>query len=465
MAAETIIVVDDQEFVREGLRETLSRAGYTPVTCESGEEALTRLSEGDASVLITDLRMPGMSGLELLEKARRMEPDLPVIMVTAFATVENAVEAMKLGAFDYVMKPFKADSIEVVVAKAVAHRRLVAENEYLKGELSQRWDPANLVGESGVMSTLRSTIEQVAASEATVLIRGETGVGKEVVAGAIHGLGPRGDKPFIRVNCAALSAGLLESELFGHEKGAFTGADRRRVGRFELAEDGTILLDEISEMDLGLQGKLLRVLQEKEYERVGSSDTITTNARVLATSNRNLEHSIEAGEFRQDLFYRLNVVPVEIPPLRERKEDLEVLVNHFIARHSPGGTCKVSGIDTGAVELLGRYEWPGNVRELENIIERAIVLGASGSSDGLIRAEHIAPSLGMGGAAVAAPVEGAAPIVFEPRPLLEVEQEHIDRMLAHFDGHRQKTAVALGISERSLRDRLKRWKEAAGGEA
>jgi len=450
---ERIVVVDDQEFVREGLKETLTRAGYAVVPCASGREALTVLSEGDAGALVTDLRMPEMSGMELLEKARRMDENLPVIMVTAFATVENAVEAMKKGAYDYIMKPFNADAIEVTVARALQHRRLMAENEYLRGELSRQWSPDHFVGESEAMAAVFEQIRRTARSDATVLIRGESGTGKELVAAALHVHSPRADRPLIRVNCAALSAGLLESELFGHEKGAFTGADRRRVGRFELAEGGTILLDEVSEMDLSLQGKLLRVLQEKEYERVGSSETIRTDARVLATSNRPLEDAIEEGSFRQDLFYRLNVVPIVLPPLRDRKEDIPLLVQHFIGKHAPSVGRKVGGVDEGALSLLQRYDWPGNVRELENIIERAMVLGRGET----LGPEEIAPGLTAGGSpSGAAPVPSDAGVV---RSLAEVEREHVRRVLDHFDGHRQKTAAALGISERSLRDRLKRWKE------
>jgi DNA-binding NtrC family response regulator len=450
--------VDDQEFVREGLKETLSRAGYSVTTCAGGQEALTALSEGDASVLITDLRMPEVSGMELLEKARRMDEALPVIMITAFATVENAVEAMKKGAFDYIMKPFNADAIEITVGKAVQHRRLMAENEYLRDELAGQFRLEDFVGESEPMRQTFEQLRRLAPTDSTVLIRGESGTGKELAAGAVHHLSDRADRPLIRVNCAALSAGLLESELFGHEKGAFTGADRRRVGRFELAGDGTILLDEISEMDLNLQGKLLRVLQEKEYERVGSSETVQTDARVIATSNRNLEAAIEEGTFRQDLFYRLNVVPLVLPPLRERKEDIPLLVEHFIGRHAGRIGRKVTGVSEGALTLLARYDWPGNVRELENIVERAIVLGR----DELISPDEIAPSLsGAARPEGGAPAPAAAPD-FRPRPLAEVEKEHVYRMLAHFENHRQKTAAALDISERSLRDRLKRWKEEDG---
>jgi len=319
MAGERIVVVDDQQFMREGLRETLTRAGYAVTSCASGAEALDVLAEGDAAALVTDVRMPEMSGMRLLERVRAADAALPVVMITAYGTVENAVEAMKGGAFDYVLKPFNAETLELVVRKAVEHRRLLRENEFLRDELGRAFAPENFLGESEAMQAIFAQIGQVAGTDSTVLLRGETGTGKELAAAAIHMRSPRADRPLVRVNCAALSAGLLESELFGHEKGAFTGAERQRVGRFELAEDGTILLDEISEMSLALQGKLLRVLQEREYERVGSSETVRTNARILATSNRPLETSIEEGTFRRDLFYRLNVVPITLPALRERK--------------------------------------------------------------------------------------------------------------------------------------------------
>lgn len=454
MATGKILVVDDQEFVREGLKETLSRAGYSVVTCDSGASALVELSEGDTSVLITDLRMPEMSGTELLEKALIMDSALPVIMVTAFATVENAVEAMKLGAYDYIMKPFKADAIEIVVAKAMQHRRLIEENEYLKGELQEKFSLDNFVGKSKSMQMFFDQIKAVAGSDSTVLIRGESGTGKELAAGAVHAQSKRSGKPFIKVNCAALSAGLLESELFGHERGAFTGADKRRIGRFELAEGGTILLDEISEMDLALQGKLLRVLQEREYERVGSSETITTNVRVLATSNRDLEKSIEEGAFRQDLFYRLNVVPIKLPPLRERKDDVGLLVEFFIKKHGNKGAVKVKNISPEALAMLKSYDWPGNVRELENIIERAVVLGGNET----IAEEHVSMGLSVGGAVVSASSKESNDVVDgHIKTIADVEKEHILKILDYFDGHRQKTAIALGISDRSLRDKLKKW--------
>ena len=453
MPRETVFVVDDDEFMREGLVQTLEAHPYRIEAFDNPRRALEAIADVPPSLVITDMRMPEMDGLELLDKALRIQPGLPVVMITAFATVETAVNAMKRGAFDYIMKPFQAEEIEVVVEKALAHRRMLMENEYLKRELASTFAPQDFVGSSGGMREVFAQIDRIAPSPSTVLIRGESGTGKELVARCLHANSDRRDKPFIRVNCAALSAGLLESELFGHEKGAFTGADRQRIGRFELAEGGTILLDEISEMDLALQGKLLRVLQEREYERVGSSETIKADVRILATSNRNLEDAIRAGTFRQDLFYRLNVVPIALPPLRTRRDDIADLARHFIRKHAAAGAGRVKDIAQDAVELLMRYDWPGNVRELENIIERAIVL----NREEIIRPEHLAAGLGAmtsSGATNVGPDES-----FAVRPLIEIEREYVGRVLRHLDGHRQNTAQALGISERSLRDRLKRWKE------
>ncbi len=452
MSKEKLVIVDDDPFMREGLMETLSQSAFELMEFESAADALEAVADGSAALLITDMRMPEMDGMELLRQAKRLDPKLPVVMMTAFATVETAVEAMKRGAFDYIMKPFKAEQIEVVVEKALEHRRLLAENEYLRDELAKRFRLSDFVGESAAMESVFARIRQIAPSNATVFVRGESGTGKELAAHAIHAQSPRREKPFVRVNCAALSAGVLESELFGHEKGAFTGADKRRIGRFEMAAGGTILLDEVSEMDLNLQGKLLRVLQEREFERVGSSETIAADVRVVASSNRDLEASIEEGAFRQDLYYRLNVVSVELPPLSEHKDDIPGLVTHFIDKYNRENGTRVKGISDQALQLLVDYDWPGNVRELENIVERAIVLGPGPT----LEAEHLAPGLERAPGRVA---EGRADTPFEPRPLDEVEREHVLRVLAFHDGHRQKSANALGISERSLRDRLKRWRD------
>jgi two-component system, NtrC family, response regulator HydG len=442
MARSTIMVIDDQDIMRESLQETLSRAGYLVRPYESPSEAMASLARGRCDLVITDMKMPEMDGLDVVSKVKEHDRDLPVVVITGHATIGTAVEAMRRGAIDYITKPFRAEEIELVVQKALRHTRLVEENRFLRRELAA--GRTELVGATAGLKAVTAIIERVAASDSTVLVRGESGTGKEVVARMIHERSKRADKPFIRVNCAALSSGLLESEMFGHEKGAFTGADARRIGRFELADGGTILLDEVSEMDLNLQGKLLRVLQENEFERVGSSETIRVDVRVVATSNRDLEASIAAGKFREDLFFRLNVVPVHLPPLRERTRDIPELARHFAARLT-GGKGRITD---EAVAALAEYSWPGNVRELANIIERAIVLHPGA----VIDKEHI-----MIGPAPGKP--GAADAGFSPgTPMEDVEREHILATLRHLKGHRQKTAEALGIAERTLRDKLKKYK-------
>src|SRR5208282_3826748 len=314
-----ILIVDDQDMMRDSLAQILVRDGHEVVAAPDGAAAVARLGAARFDLLITDLRMPKMTGLELLAEAKRLRPDIPVVLMTAFATVANAVEAMKLGAYDYIQKPFNGDEIKLLVDRTLEHSRLRLENQAYRS-MTEIGAPRPLIGESAAMEQVRQKIEMVARSNATVLIRGESGTGKEIVARAIHVASARRDRPMLAVNCAALSENLLESELFGHEKGAFTGADRLRRGRFELADGGTILLDEISEIAPALQAKLLRVLQENCFERVGSSLTQQVDVRVIATTNRNLERCVEEGEFRRDLFYRLNVVPIEIPPLRNRLE-------------------------------------------------------------------------------------------------------------------------------------------------
>jgi len=324
-----ILVVDDQDMMRDSLAATLVREGHEVIAATDGAAAVTRLNGGKFDLMITDLKMPKMTGIELLAEAKKLRPEMPVVLMTAFATVNTAVEAMKLGAYDYIQKPFDGDEIKHLVDRTLEHNRLIRENQALRS-MAEVSSPRPLIGSGEAMAEVKKKIDLVARSNATILIRGESGTGKEVVARAIHNASERKDRPMLAVNCAALSESLLESELFGHEKGAFTGADRMRRGRFELADGGTLLLDEISEIAPALQAKLLRVLQENAFERVGSSLTQSVDVRVIATTNRDLEDAVEEGKFRQDLFYRLNVVPIELPPLRERIEDIPELCRHFL---------------------------------------------------------------------------------------------------------------------------------------
>jgi len=341
-----ILVVDDQDVMRDSLAATLARQGHEVVAATDGPGAISRLSAGRFELMISDLKMPKMSGTELLAEARKLRPEMPVVLMTAFATVSTAVEAMKLGAYDYIQKPFDGEEIKHLVERTLEHNRLRLENQALR-TMAELNAPRPLVGSSGLMNDVRATIERVAKSNATVLVCGQSGTGKEIVARAIHLASDRKERPMLAVNCAALSETLLESELFGHEKGSFTGADRMRRGRFELADGGTLLLDEISEIAQSLQAKLLRVLQENQFERVGSSLTQQVDVRVVATTNRNLEAEVAAGKFRQDLYYRLNVVPIDLPPLRKRLEDVPELCRHFlhqIAKREKSAFRRYSGI-------------------------------------------------------------------------------------------------------------------------
>jgi two-component system, NtrC family, response regulator HydG len=443
-----ILVVDDQDMMRDSLAGILSRDGHEVVAAPDGQTAISRLGAARFDLLITDLKMPKMTGLELLAEAKRLRPDMAVVLTTAFATVSTAVEAMKLGAYDYIQKPFDGDEIKLLVDRTLEHGRLKLENQAYRS-MTEIGQPRPLVGNSPAMDQVRQKIEMVARSNATVLIRGESGTGKENVARAIHVASARLERPMLAVNCAALSENLLESELFGHEKGAFTGADKLRRGRFELADGGTLLLDEISEIAPALQAKLLRVLQESCFERVGSSLTQQVDVRVIATTNRNLERCVEEGDFRRDLFYRLNVVPIEIPPLRNRPEDIPDLCRHFLHLASKRERSTFRHIEPDAIRLLQRYSWPGNVRELQNIIERAVVLE---TEPGIVRVATIEPWLQHQHATPVA--EGLA-----GRPLADVEKEVILSTLQQFKGHRVRTASALGIGVRTLGMKLKRWRE------
>ncbi|MGN6725218.1 MAG: sigma-54-dependent transcriptional regulator [Tepidisphaeraceae bacterium] len=451
-----IVVCDDQELIRDSLTAILSREGHEVAAAGDGPQALVRLAQGKADLLITDLKMPKMSGLELLAEAKKLRPDIPVVLMTAFATVQTAVEAMKLGAYDYIQKPFEGDEIKLLVERTLEHSRLRQENAVLRSAVAEVNAPKPLIGGSPVMEAVKTKIERVAKSSATVLIRGESGTGKEVVARAIHAASDRADRPMLAVNCAALSESLLESELFGHEKGAFTGADKLRRGRFELADGGTLLLDEISEIPPGLQAKLLRVLQESCFERVGSSTTQMVDVRVIATSNRDLETEVEEGNFRQDLFYRLNVVPIDLPPLSERADDVAELVKHFLHRIAKRDNSAFKHVEPEAMRLLQQYSWPGNVRELQNIVERAVILE---TDPGVIRAETISPWLRMAATSTTMPAPGEPLLDLAGKPLADIERHVILSTLERFKGHRVKTAMSLGIGLRTLGMKLKKWKE------
>ncbi|MHC5026820.1 MAG: sigma-54-dependent transcriptional regulator [Planctomycetota bacterium] len=471
-----ILVVDDKEMVRDSVATTLSRRGHSVVAASGGAAAIEKLGTRKVDAVITDLQMPGMSGIELLEAIRAVDEELPVVFMTAYGTVDTAVKAMKQGAFDYITKPFSGDELIVAIERAMEHGRLVHENRILKLrqpaiEVEGGPEP---VGSGSVMQSLRSRMERIADSQGTVLITGESGAGKEVAARRLHALSPRADRPFLAINCAALSTNLLESELFGHEKGAFTGADRLRKGRFELVDGGTLLLDEISEIAPELQAKLLRVLQERTFERVGSSQSMAVDVRVIATTNRDLPEEVEAGNFRQDLFYRLNVLPLEIPPLRQHPEDLPELVDHFLAQVARREGKAGKTIEPAALECMLAYHWPGNVRELQNICERASVLTGDETT---IRAGLVAPWLtamvpgkadsmievAPMGQVLSAPsggAEGCPDIVCDgDLTLEEIERSTIVATLQHNNGHRQKSARALGIGVRTLGLKLKKWKD------
>jgi DNA-binding NtrC family response regulator len=374
MPLRTAVVADDEILNRELLAEMLPRFAVQVRTAKDGVQALKALEAEPADLLITDVRMPGMGGLKLLGKAKEKWPDMPVVMMTAFASVESAVESMRQGAYDYLMKPFGVEQVEALLLRLNERQQLVRTVSALKSEVRDRHRGRLMLGDSPVMAGLKQTVERAARSTATVLVRGESGTGKELVARALHEQSPRAAGPFVKVNCAALTETLLTSELFGHEKGSFTGATEQRPGRFELADGGTLLLDEISEISPELQAKLLRVLEEREFERVGGGRPIKVDVRVVATTNRDLGLEVAERRFREDLFYRLNVVPVVIPPLRERAGDVPGLIDHYLATLSAETGAQVT-LSDDALALLAAYRWPGNVRELVNVVERLVVLG------------------------------------------------------------------------------------------
>jgi len=450
MTIESVYIVDDDPFIREFAGEALSRAGYAAKTFAAAREALAALSEEPCDLLLTDLVMPDVDGLELLRSVKKLAPDTVVVIMTAFGTVESAVEAIRAGAHDYLLKPFGQDQLTVALAKAEEQRRLIAENDFLRAELDSHDAPAVVTGRDPAMQRVYDSVARVARTRATVLIHGETGTGKEVVARLIHQNSPRAAHPMIKVNCAALSENLLESELFGHEKGAFTGALARKLGRFELAHGGTLLLDEISEIPVGLQAKLLRVLELEEFDRVGGTRTLRVDVRIITTTNRNLHEEIRRGAFRQDLFFRLNVVPIQIPPLRERASDVPALAEAFLAEFSRE-TGEQRRIEPAGLRLLAAYHWPGNVRELRNLIHRLVVMEPAAA----ITAAHIRREL----VSRQGPEAAAASAAVGAR-LDAVERDHILRTLEHTAGNKEAASRILGISSRTLRNKLAAWQQA-----
>jgi DNA-binding NtrC family response regulator len=453
-----VLVVDDHRQARESMADVLRQSGHQVACCSSAAEALQALQRESFDCVVTDLKMPGMTGIEFIVQLEERRQAVQVVMVTAHATVASAVEAMRHGAFDYIEKPFDADRLERLVAQAIRHGQLVGpgaggENPSgadPRGTFPTGLEPPAMIGSSPAMQALRERIAQVGPTPETVLIMGESGTGKELVARAIHAASHRSAAPLVSLNCPVLSAHLMESELFGHERGAFTGADAPRTGRFELAHGGTILLDEVTEVELPLQAKLLRVLQEKSFERVGSSETVQVDVRVLATTNRDLQTVVAAGRFREDLYFRLAVLPLGVPPLRERREDVPELIEYFFQRCARRLQREPCSLEPEARQLMIEYHWPGNVRELENIVTRASVLNAGGAvtADALRRWLIAVPGKENKMGHDAVPVGTS---------LEEMERRMIEATLEHFGGHRAKTARALGIGVRTLQGKLRQY--------
>lgn len=373
-----ILIVDDELDALELMQELFDSKGYISMTATNGIEALNKIKNHEPDLILTDIRMPEMDGMQLLHILTKEYPKIPVIMVTAHGTIETAVDAMKLGAKDYILKPLRLDEILAKVERITQLNSLIKENEYLLSKLQQTYDFTNMVGKTDKIQELFRLVKDIAVTNTTVLIFGESGVGKELIANAIHYNSPRVKRPFVKINCGVLAESLLESELFGHVRGAFTGAIKDKIGRFELANGGTLFLDEIGDISLNMQLKLLRVLQEGEFERVGGTETLKVDVRIIAATNKNLEKAIQEGAFRQDLYYRLNVIPIEVPPLRERREDIKYLVHHFIDKFNRVYGKNIREIEPKAIELIEGYDYPGNIRELENLIERIVVLDKTG---------------------------------------------------------------------------------------
>ena len=439
----TVLVVDDEEKLRRVVELQLKTAGFEVEQAGSAEDAL-KLTDG-ADVILTDLRLPGISGLELLANLRRQDSHTPVIVMTAFGSIETAVDAMKAGAVDFLPKPFSLDHLMTVINKALEIRTLRDENRELRAELGQRYEFDNIVGRSDAMREIFGTVERVAPTRATVLLCGESGVGKDLIARAIHHHSPRDGRPFVKINCTALPENLMESELFGYEKGAFTGANTTKPGKFEQADTGTVFLDEIGDVPASVQVKLLRILQEREFERLGSNKTRHIDVRVLAATNVDLRAALEQGTFREDLYYRLNVLPINIPPLRERKEDVPFLAEHFVKKLKKDLGTPVQSISEAAIQRLLEYHWPGNVRELENVIERSMVLATGAVLEAGDIKLDLAPKPRL------AASDGFLP---EGMTLDDYERTIIREALHRATGNKSQAARLLGLTRNALRYRL-----------
>lgn len=437
-----VLIVDDEAIVREALADWLKDIGYQVFTAENGHKALEVIEKEKPGIMIADLVMPGMDGIELMKRAKAQQPNIEVIIITAYASIPTAITAMKEGAYDYIEKPFCPERAELLVKKLAEHRELVEENISLRQKLEDRYRFENIIAKSSKMQRVIEVIKVVAKSNATVLITGESGTGKELVARAIHSQSHRRSKPFVAVSCAALPESLLESELFGHEKGSFTGAYSQKKGKFEFANGGTLFLDEIGEMSANIQVHLLRVLEEKEFTRVGGNEAIKVDVRVISATNKDLRKAIEKQEFREDLYYRLNVVNIELPPLRERKEDIPLLAEHFLHKFAMENRKEVTELSPEAIESLLAYDWPGNVRELENAIERAIIL----SKDSPITTADL-PQENLS-------LVGAASI---GKNLKEVEKSHILNVLRETGENYSEAARILGVSRMTLYNKAKEY--------
>jgi len=444
-----ILIVDDETAHCQMLEAVLKTEKYETQRAQDGQAAIEAVKERFYDLILMDIRMNRVGGIEALEKIKEISPDIPIIMMTAYASVDTAVQAMRSGAYDYLTKPLDIDELKILVAKALRHHQLEKENIFLKEQLGSRFDFSNIIGRSRTMKELLETVAMVAPSEATVLIMGESGTGKELIANAIHQNSPRSSYPFIKVNCAALPETLLESELFGHEKGAFTGAVSRRQGRFHLAHKGSILLDEIAEMSMATQSKILRVLQEREFEPIGSSETFKVDTRIITATNKNLQEEVRANRFREDLYYRINVVNLTVPSLRDRREDIPLLVDFFLKRYAKKNHRNLKGFTPKAMDLLMRYDWPGNIRELENVVERSVIM---------MRGDFITPDEFPDVLKSLDPeYEQISAEMLSGKSLKEMEKAMIMRTLQETDGNRTRAAEILGISRRTLQLKLKEY--------